>query len=60
MTINHPVHHHANARFCRTCARWHCRCDSCDWIWNSACSFTEALRHIRIHQWDRTWLESAR
>jgi hypothetical protein len=49
--------HHASIHFCTSCGRWHCHCDGCDWIWYSALTFVEALRHTRIHQFDRTYLE---
>jgi hypothetical protein len=60
MILTPTRNHHTNVRFCRMCGRWHCRCDGCGWIWYSACSFTEALRQTRIHQWDKTYLESQR
>jgi hypothetical protein len=50
--------HHVSSRFCQTCSRWHSECDGCDWIWNGAVTFTEALRHVRLHQLDTGYLET--
>jgi hypothetical protein len=50
--------HHVSSHFCQTCSRWHSECDGCGWIWNGACTFTEALRHVRLHQLDTGYLES--
>lgn len=52
------TNHHASIRFCRSCSRWHCHCDGCDWIWYGSPTFVEALRHTRIHQLDRGYVES--
>jgi hypothetical protein len=50
--------HHASNRFCGTCDRWHCHCNGCNWIWYGACTFSEAMRHIRLHQLDKNYFES--
>jgi hypothetical protein len=54
------INHHISIRHCDRCDRWHCHCDGCNWIWFGACTFGEALRHTRIHQLDKVYLESQR
>ncbi|MFI5615218.1 hypothetical protein [Amycolatopsis sp. NPDC051903] len=51
-------HHHVSNKYCGQCDRWHCQCDGCGWFWYNACTFGEALRHIRLHQLDKVCAEA--
>lgn len=51
------IEHHARNNYCTNCGRWHSHCDGCGWIWYGACTFAEALRHIRLHQLDKVYFE---
>ncbi|MEW2507808.1 hypothetical protein ACQPXB_23095 [Amycolatopsis sp. CA-161197] len=51
------VHHHASNRYCTRCGRWHSHCDACGWFWYGACTFSEALRRIRLHQLDEVYAD---